>query len=56
MAERIPVTYRLARAALLAVIVMVVALAVLFWATDAVALAREWLAVVDGWSEMPSLW
>jgi len=56
MAERIPISYRLARAALLTVIVVVVALAVLWWASDAVALARDWLTVVDRWSEMPDLW
>jgi hypothetical protein len=54
--EWIPVSHRLARAAMLVVIVAVVALLVLLWGRDAVELAQDWLTVVDGWSELPSLW
>ena len=55
MGERIPTSHRLARAAMLAAIVAVVAPLVLFWGSDAVELARAWLTVVDDWAELPSL-
>jgi hypothetical protein len=56
MGERLPVSHRLARAAMLAAIVAAVTLLVLHWGQDAVDLARGWLTVVEGWSEPPSLW
>lgn len=56
MGERIPVTYRLARAAMLAAILVAALAVLLLWAADAVDLAQRWLAAVDRWYDRTTPW